>query len=116
RQVAYRPIAVEHRSETVNSPKTPRNIENPAASHDGANRPQGDGGRAERIHALARSRRQLIANNEGALVAVVGMAGRFPGAASIEAFWNNLANGVESIHFFTREEYEAAGIPGSVLD
>lgn len=30
-------------------------------------------------------------------IAVVGMAGRFPGAADIEAFWENLRAGVESI-------------------
>ncbi|SCX96952.1 hybrid non-ribosomal peptide synthetase/type I polyketide synthase [Desulfoluna spongiiphila] len=30
-------------------------------------------------------------------IAVVGMSGRFPGASSCEAFWENLVNGVESI-------------------
>jgi len=33
-------------------------------------------------------------------VAVVGMAGRFPGAANLEEFWRNLRGGVESITFF----------------
>jgi amino acid adenylation domain-containing protein len=36
-------------------------------------------------------------------VAVVGMAGRFPGADDIHGFWRNLREGVESISFFTRE-------------
>ena len=49
-------------------------------------------------------------------IAIVGMAGRFPGASSIEAFWDNLANAVESIHFFTREEYEAAGKSTAAFD
>ncbi len=30
-------------------------------------------------------------------IAIVGMAGRFPGAGSIEAYWRNLLDGVESI-------------------
>ena len=34
-------------------------------------------------------------------VAVIGMAGRFPGARNVEEFWANLREGVESISFFT---------------
>ena len=37
-------------------------------------------------------------------VAVIGMAGRFPGAANIDQLWRNLCNAVESISFFTPEE------------
>ncbi|MFZ1916797.1 MAG: amino acid adenylation domain-containing protein [Terriglobales bacterium] len=37
-------------------------------------------------------------------VAVIGMAGRFPGAADIDQLWRNLCNAVESISFFTPEE------------
>ncbi|HEU4453750.1 MAG TPA: type I polyketide synthase, partial [Longimicrobium sp.] len=44
-------------------------------------------------------------------VAVIGMAGRFPGADGVEAFWRNLREGVESITFFTDEELRAAGVP-----
>ncbi|MGD2086567.1 MAG: SDR family oxidoreductase [Candidatus Aminicenantes bacterium] len=40
----------------------------------------------------------------GLEIAVIGMAGRFPGAANIEQFWENLKNGVESIAFFTDDE------------
>jgi acyl transferase domain-containing protein len=43
-------------------------------------------------------------------VAVIGMAGRFPGARDLEEFWRNLRGGVESIRFFTREELAAAGV------
>ena len=42
-------------------------------------------------------------------VAIVGMAGRFPGAEDIEQFWNNLRNGVESIRFYSKEELVANG-------
>jgi acyl transferase domain-containing protein len=40
-------------------------------------------------------------------IAVVGMAGRFPGAKSVDEFWDNLANGVESISRLEEEELEA---------
>jgi acyl transferase domain-containing protein len=43
-------------------------------------------------------------------IAIVGMSGRFPGARDIREFWNNLAQGVESIDFFTDEELAAAGV------
>ena len=41
-------------------------------------------------------------------IAVIGMAGRFPGAPTIEAFWDNLRRGVESITHFPPEELEDA--------
>ena len=43
-------------------------------------------------------------------IAIIGMAGRFPGAPNIDAFWNNLRNGVESITFFTDEQLLASGV------
>ncbi|MGX1680656.1 beta-ketoacyl synthase N-terminal-like domain-containing protein, partial [Streptomyces althioticus] len=42
-------------------------------------------------------------------VAVIGMAGRFPGANDLEAFWDNLAAGRESVRPVTDEEFLAAG-------
>ena len=33
-------------------------------------------------------------------IAIIGMACRFPGANTIDAFWHNLSEGVESITFF----------------
>jgi amino acid adenylation domain-containing protein len=41
-------------------------------------------------------------------VAVIAMAGRFPGADSIEELWNNLKLGKEGVHFFSDEELEAS--------
>ncbi len=52
----------------------------------------------------------------GLEVAVIGMSGRFPGADSVNEFWENLKNGVESISFFTREEMEADGVNKQRLD
>ncbi|HLP57318.1 MAG TPA: type I polyketide synthase, partial [Candidatus Deferrimicrobium sp.] len=48
-------------------------------------------------------------------VAVIGMAGRFPGAQNIREFWNNLKNGIESIYFFSKEELEKAGVASNLL-
>ncbi len=52
---------------------------------------------------------------DGWEIAIVGMAGRFPGAADVDAFWRNLRGGVESIRFFTDEELLAAGVPAGQL-
>src|SRR5215218_8885315 len=42
-------------------------------------------------------------------IAIVGMAGRFPGAPGLTTFWENLRDGVESIQFLSEEELLAAG-------
>jgi acyl transferase domain-containing protein/thioesterase domain-containing protein/acyl carrier protein len=42
-------------------------------------------------------------------IAIVGMAGRFPGARSTAEFWQNLRDGVESIRDLTESELLAAG-------
>ena len=47
----------------------------------------------------------------GSEIAIVGMACRFPGADSPEAFWRNLAEGVESLSWLTDEELAASGVP-----
>jgi phthiocerol/phenolphthiocerol synthesis type-I polyketide synthase E len=39
-------------------------------------------------------------------IAVIGMAGRFPGAPSVAAYWENLRNGIESITHFSEDELE----------
>ncbi|MEW6733419.1 MAG: beta-ketoacyl synthase N-terminal-like domain-containing protein [Acidobacteriota bacterium] len=49
-------------------------------------------------------------------IAIIGMAGRFPGARNIHEFWQNLANGTESISFFSDEELTAAGIDLTTLN
>ncbi|MCU0681993.1 MAG: SDR family NAD(P)-dependent oxidoreductase [Polyangiaceae bacterium] len=48
-------------------------------------------------------------------VAIVGMAGRFPGAPDVEAFWRNVRAGVESITFFSDEELLARGVDPAAL-
>jgi acyl transferase domain-containing protein len=48
-------------------------------------------------------------------IAIIGMAGRFPGAGDIAAFWRNLRDGVESIACFADEEVLAAGVDPAIL-
>lgn len=49
-------------------------------------------------------------------IAVVGMAGRFPGARNIGEYWANLRAGVESLTTFTDEELLAAGVAPTLLN
>ena len=48
-------------------------------------------------------------------IAVIGMAGRFPGARNLDEFWKNLKAGVESISFFSDDEIESAGMLTDLL-
>ena len=41
--------------------------------------------------------------------------GRFPGASNVDALWQNLRDGVESISFFDDDELISSGISRSVL-
>jgi len=52
----------------------------------------------------------------GLEIAVIGMAGRFPGADNVDEFWENIKNGVESISFFTTEELKPEGFSEEMLD
>lgn len=47
-------------------------------------------------------------------IAIIGLQGRFPGADSVEEFWENLRNGTESISFFSEQDVIASGIDPSV--
>ncbi|HEV7514701.1 MAG TPA: type I polyketide synthase, partial [Thermoanaerobaculia bacterium] len=48
-------------------------------------------------------------------VAVIGMAGRFPGARDLDQFWRNLRDGVESVTFLSDEELLASGVDAALL-
>jgi acyl transferase domain-containing protein/acyl-CoA synthetase (AMP-forming)/AMP-acid ligase II/acyl carrier protein len=61
-----------------------------------------------KARAKIRQARQATENNSD--IAVIGMSCRFPGANTIEEFWHNLRDGVESITFFSAEELAASGI------
>src|SRR5678815_2279917 len=49
-------------------------------------------------------------------VAIIGLAGRFPGARNVAEFWRNLRDGVESITHFTDEQLAAAGLDAAVFN
>ncbi|MEK6278967.1 MAG: amino acid adenylation domain-containing protein [Acidobacteriota bacterium] len=72
---------------------------------------------ADSWFALTQARALARRRSAGATrdVAIIGMAGRFPGAANLEEFWQNLRQGVESIREFSEEEVRAAGVSEQLL-
>lgn len=48
-------------------------------------------------------------------IAVIGMACRFPGASTPDAYWSNLREGIESIVELSRADLEAAGVDAALL-
>ena len=48
-------------------------------------------------------------------IAIIGLAGRFPGADNVDTFWQNLCAGVESIASFNDEELLAAGVSADLI-
>ncbi len=49
-------------------------------------------------------------------IAIIGMAGKFPGAANIDSFWENLKSGTESIRTFTKDELIEEGVPVELIE
>ena len=49
-------------------------------------------------------------------IAIIGMGGRFPGAKSIDKFWQNLKEGVESISVLTHEDILNSVIDPAILN
>ncbi len=55
-------------------------------------------------------RKQIVVREyNGSEIAVIGMAGRFPGARNLDEYWQNLCNGLESISRFSLEELVGEG-------
>ncbi|NEZ55583.1 type I polyketide synthase [Adonisia turfae] len=54
--------------------------------------------------------------NTANAIAIIGMAGHFPGANSLEQFWQNLVDGVESITFFDKQDSAEMHIDPGVLE
>jgi acyl transferase domain-containing protein len=48
-------------------------------------------------------------------IAIIGMCGRWPGAANVDEFWANLCAGVESLRAFSDQEIGAAGFDPAIL-
>src|SRR5690349_17117963 len=50
-------------------------------------------------------------------IAIIGMACRVPGADTLDQFWRNMRDGVESITWFTGEQLVRSGVdPQAVAD
>ncbi len=52
----------------------------------------------------------------GLEIAIIGMAGRFPGADDVDQLWANLRDGVESIVRFSPDQLSAAGATPALTD
>ncbi|PYP88083.1 MAG: beta-ketoacyl synthase [Blastocatellia bacterium AA13] len=68
---------------------------------------------ADELHERRKKLRQRSSPPD---IAIIGMAGRFPGAADIEEFWDLLRAGAEPLTFFSDEELLSAGVPRSLVD
>ena len=55
-------------------------------------------------------------SNEGLDIAIVGMAGKFPGAEDVDAFWELLKNGTEAITWFSDEELAESGVDPKLIN
>ncbi|MEV7003225.1 amino acid adenylation domain-containing protein [Streptomyces sp. NPDC093982] len=64
-------------------------------------------GEAGGLHSDGTSELVVSQRPEAEPVALVAMAGRFPGASDVEAFWDNLVTGRESITFFDESALDA---------
>jgi acyl transferase domain-containing protein/acyl carrier protein len=56
-----------------------------------------------------------LSNKTGLEIAIIGMSGCFPDAQNIDEFWQNLRDGVESIHRFTDQELKNLGVDPALL-
>ncbi|MEL6494992.1 MAG: beta-ketoacyl synthase N-terminal-like domain-containing protein [Cyanobacteria bacterium J06623_7] len=70
------------------------------------------------LNALKEAKEKLAAveaqSNES--IAIIGMAGRFPGANNIDEYWHNLQQGINSIRFLSPAELQASGIEQDLSD
>ena len=57
-----------------------------------------------------------LSENTDIEIAIIGMAGRFPGADDVTTFWRNLRDGVESITLFSDNDLLARGISAKQLE
>ncbi len=57
----------------------------------------------------------MTRERNGSEVAIIGMSCRFPGAPGVDAFWENLRGGVESITFLRDDEIEVSNLEPSAV-
>ena len=61
-------------------------------------------------------KQDIEAEFTGDEIAIIGMAGEFPGARNISEFWENLKNGIESITFLTDQELKEISIEPEIKE
>ncbi|MCC5616012.1 SDR family oxidoreductase [Nostoc sp. CHAB 5836] len=59
---------------------------------------------------------ETSSNRNGLEIAIIGMSGCFPEAQNIQQFWQNLRDGVESIHRFNDQELKDLGVDAALLN
>src|SRR5437016_2082675 len=57
----------------------------------------------------------MAGSTNGLEVAVIGMAGRFPGSRCLSDFWENTRDGAEVLSLFTLEEAARMGAPSGAV-
>ncbi|HEX7240343.1 MAG TPA: amino acid adenylation domain-containing protein, partial [Longimicrobiaceae bacterium] len=67
-------------------------------------------GREAGTHPIEPEMNSQTGSPGGQDVAIIGMAGRFPGARDIDEFWRNLRSGTRSLRRLGDEELRAAGV------
>jgi amino acid adenylation domain-containing protein len=67
---------------------------------------QADTSAVREAHEHARSRRRMSSSPTAFDVAIIGAAGRFPGARNLDELWKNLCAGKETVTWFKREELD----------
>ncbi|WP_328609015.1 amino acid adenylation domain-containing protein [Amycolatopsis sp. NBC_00345] len=81
-----------------------RHLDSPAAGRPRVDRGNHRPARLHPVRSRARAERTDQLTDTDTHLAVIGMACRFPGAATPEQFWLNLAGGVDSVRDFSAEE------------
>src|ERR1700681_708103 len=57
----------------------------------------------------------MASDLDGTDVAIIGMAGRFPGAGNVGELWQNLRDGVNAVRALSDDELIAAGVDPALL-
>ena len=52
----------------------------------------------------------------GLEIAIIGLAGRYPGANDLDEFWLNVSGGVEGVHVYGDDELRARGVPEDMIN
>ncbi|MBA4147177.1 MAG: amino acid adenylation domain-containing protein [Verrucomicrobia bacterium] len=69
----------------------------------------------EKLNSKRQTRQRDSKEGQPERIAIVGMAGRFPGANNVEEFWRNLRDGVEGIFPWRDEDLLSQGVSAEEL-